>query len=94
MLSNAKLALRISHNTLDGEIEDLISAARQELILSGISADMVKAETNMDPLIKRAIITYVKANFGFDNPDSEKLNQAFQSLKAHMSLAGDYHAIS
>jgi len=92
MLESVKLALRITNTAFDGEISDLIEAARQELILSGVSSS--KASDESDPLIKRAITTYVKANFGWDNPDSEKLNQAFQSLKMHLSLAGDYNVVS
>lgn len=47
----------------------------------------------MDPLIKRAIIVYVKANFGWDNPDSDKLRQAFVMLKQHLALSGDYNVM-
>jgi uncharacterized phage protein (predicted DNA packaging) len=92
MLEKVKMTLRISHSALDEEINDLIEAARLDLNLSGVSS--LKVNDDADPLIIRAIITYVKANFGFDNPDSEKLNQAYTSLKIHLSLAGDYNAIS
>lgn len=92
MLDKAKLSLRVSNVAFDDEIIDLIEAARLELIEAGVSGD--KAMDDSDPLIKRAIITYVKANFGFDNPDYEKLNESFKSLKIHLSQSSDYHAIS
>jgi uncharacterized phage protein (predicted DNA packaging) len=88
MLNDIKTALRISHTALDTEILDLIEEARADLMLSGISD--LKANDDKDPLIKRAIKTYCKANFGFDNPDSDKLNRSYESLKNHLSLAGDY----
>lgn len=44
----------------------------------------------MDPLIKRAIIVYVKANFGWNNPDAEKLQQSFRMLETHLALSQEY----
>jgi uncharacterized phage protein (predicted DNA packaging) len=88
MLDDVKVALRVSHTALDGEISDLIAAARQDLILSGVSA--AKANSSTDALIKRAVTTYVKAHFGYDNPDADRLLMAYDRLKAHLTLAGDY----
>lgn len=91
MLEKVKLALRISNTAFDSEVQDLIDAARQDLILTGVSADKVSDDN--DPLIKRAITTYCKANFGWDNPDAERLQKAYDMLKQHLSLAGDYNAV-
>ncbi|MGG3924908.1 head-tail connector protein [Metabacillus fastidiosus] len=88
MLGKVKLALRISHNALDSEISDLIDAARHDLILSGISS--VKANDDTDPLIKRSITTYVKANFISDSKEAERFQTAYNLLKNHITLAGDY----
>lgn len=88
ILEDAKLALRISNSLLDGEVNDLISVARKDLILSGILD--IKANDDTDPLIKRAIIVYCKANFGFDNPDYEKFKESYDSLKTSLSLSTDY----
>jgi uncharacterized phage protein (predicted DNA packaging) len=94
LLTDMKKALRINNIAYDTEIEDLIAEARQDLIVAGLSNEVVNNEVEIDPLIKRAIRTYVKANFGWDNPDSEKLQQSYEMLKGHLSLAGDYNAIS
>jgi hypothetical protein len=48
----------------------------------------------MDPLIKRAIIVYVKANFGWNNPDAENFQQSFWMLKAHLSLSQEYAEVT
>jgi uncharacterized phage protein (predicted DNA packaging) len=88
MLDDVKVTLRISNAVFDVEISDLIAAARQDLKLSGVTAE--KADSNTDLLIKRAIITYVKANFGWDNPDAEKLQSAYDMLKMHLSLSQEY----
>lgn len=44
----------------------------------------------LDPLIKRAITIYVKAHFGWNNPDSERLQQAYYMLKVHLTLSREY----
>lgn len=88
MLENVKLALRISNTAFDTEIESLIDAARLDLQLSGVRSDKVSDDT--DKLIERAITVYCKANFGLDNPDYERYVFSYESLKRHLTLAGDY----
>lgn len=80
--------IRINHDRHDDEIVDLIEAARADLILEGILAS--KAQDEGDPLIKRAIGCYVKANFGLDNSDAERYEASYQSLKTHLALSNDY----
>lgn len=90
MLQVAKQALRISQsNTVfDEEIQGLIDAARADLALSGVL--LSKVEDDDDPLIKRAVLTYVKSNFGWDNPDTVKLQESYTSLKIHLTLSKEY----
>ena len=88
ILDDIKIALRISNTAYDSEINDLVAAARADLKLSGILESKVNDDT--DPLIKRAITVYVKAHFGWNNPDSEKLQQSYEMLKRHLSLSQEY----
>ncbi|MFZ5352745.1 MAG: phage head-tail connector protein [Bacillota bacterium] len=88
ILDDAKSAIRISNTAYNTEISDLIAAARLELIQSGVIA--AKANDDTDLLVKRAILVYVKANFGWNNPDSEKLKSSFEILKNHLSVSVDY----
>ncbi|MED3972254.1 DNA-packaging protein [Priestia megaterium] len=89
MIEKVRKTLRISHTALDDDIQDLIDAALMELQLSG-----VKKLDEDDPLIIRAVKVYCKAEFGFDNPDAERFRESFEALRTHLSLAGDYNAIS
>lgn len=88
MLDIVKLALRITHNALDAEILDLIEAGRHDLMLSGVSG--FKSNDDTDPLIKRAIITYTKANFIPDVKEAVRFQSSYDMLKNHLTLAGDY----
>ncbi|MGG0645407.1 head-tail connector protein [Bacillus mycoides] len=88
MLETVKKALSVSHDALDDEISDLIEAARHDLMLSGVSS--TKANVDTDSLIKRAIITYTKANFIPDAKEAERFQLSYNMLKNHLTLAGDY----
>ena len=87
ILDDVKVALRIaaSNTAFDGEVNDLISAATDDLALAGIISN-----DNTDPLIKRAIITYCKAHYGYDNPDAERFLESYLMLKRHLALSVDY----
>lgn len=88
MIESIKTALRISNTAYDSEINNLISAAKADLRLSGILESKVNDDT--DPLIKRAIMVYVKASFGWNNPDAERLQQSYNMLKIHLALSQEY----
>lgn len=88
MLTDVKLSLRISNTAFDNEIIDLIDAAKLDLGISGVENIDIT-----DPLIKRAVTIYVKANFGWDNPDAERLQELYILLKQHLSLSGDYNVV-
>ena len=86
MIEKVKVALRIKSSATDNDILDLISAAKRDLLISGI-----KKINENDALIIQAIKLYCKANYGLDNKDSEKYSKAYQSLKDSLALCGDYN---
>lgn len=89
MLEEVKVALRISNTVYDGEIEGLIDAGKRDLEIAGV-AILPLLE---DPLIKRAVILYCKAHFGYDNKDAERFLDSYVMLKQHLALSGDYNAL-
>lgn len=66
MLKEVKLALRISHNLLDSDIQSTIDVARAELIRSGVSKELANSD---NVLIKSAIKTYCL--FVYSNDDKK-----------------------
>lgn len=87
LLDDVKLALRISSASLDTEVQDLINAAKEDLEVTAID------ETKLDdtnPLIKQAIVTYVKANFGYNNPEADRFMSAYESMKRTIALSVKY----
>ncbi len=87
MLELVKIALRVSNTALDAEIQNLIDAALADLAMGGIDT------TSQDALIQRAVITYCKAYFGYDNPDADRLIKAYDMLKMHLMLSSEYQAV-
>ena len=87
-LSDIRLRVRSSVDKLDGEIKDLILAARADLVRVGVLPARAADET--DPLVKQAISTYVKAEFGLDNDDADKYRASFRNQKIALSMASEY----
>lgn len=84
MLESVKLALRISTNAFDGEINDLISAAQLDLGVAGV---VVPAE--VDAIVKLAVITYCKMHFG--QPDEyDRLKRSYDEQKAQLATCTGY----
>lgn len=86
LLSDVKACLRITSSSHDTEITDLIDACKEDLKLAGILSGKI---TDTDSNIKRAIITYCKANFGLDNANSVGYTNAYNIMLGKLSV--DYH---
>lgn len=84
LLDECKELLRTKSSSYDNEISDLIEACIVDLKISGIKAYIE------DPIIRRVIKIYVKANFGIENKDFERLMKSYDLLKIHLGLSGDY----
>lgn len=89
MLEKVRTALRITHNKLDDELQDVINACIYDLSISGI-----KNIDENDPLIQQAIKTYAKAEYEQDVNKANRLTQAYISLKISMALCGDYTEVA
>jgi len=87
MIEDVKTALRITVDAFDGEITDLIDAALSDLAHGGVIIDPVS------PLVKRAVVVYCKAYFGYDNPDADRLADAYIAIKKRLMVyGGEHHA--
>lgn len=84
MLDLVKLALRITSNIFDDELNNLIASAKLDLGIAG-----VELPSTLDEVCKLAIVTYCKMNFG--NPENyDKLKASYDEQKAQLSMATGY----
>lgn len=87
ILAKIKLALRITTNSFDSELEDLINACLLDLGIAGVTTT-----TTTDTLIIRACATYCKIHFG-DVTGVEMLDRlkaSYDEQKAQLSMATGY----
>jgi hypothetical protein len=87
LLDKVKKALRVNHAALDeAEITPLIEAAKAELVIAGVVT--VKDD---DPMICRYVTAYVKAHFGYDNPEAERFERIADSIKNLLTQVRAYN---
>ncbi len=84
MLNKVKLALRITTDAFDSELNDLIDAAKLDLGIAG-----VVLSDELDAICQKAIITYCKVNFG-EPDDYDRLKASYDEQKAQLSMASGY----
>lgn len=84
MLEKVKMALRITTDAYNSELNDLIDAAQTDLGIAGVALP----ET-LDAICQRAIITYCKLHFG-EPDDYDRLKASYDEQKAQLSMATGY----
>lgn len=84
ILSAVKMALRISTNAFDMQLQDLVEAAKLDLGIAG-----VVLPSTMDAIVRTAIITYVRLHFGQPD-DYDQLKRSYDEQKAQLSTATGY----
>lgn len=81
-----KQSIPVTTNAYDDTLSALIDAAVADLRLAGIeNAD----EHEIDPLLRRAVVTYCRANFG-SPADYDKLKAAYDEQKAQLQMSRFY----
>lgn len=80
-----KLLRQSNTNVFDDEITSLIDACLIDLNISAVNEKALD-----DPMIKRTIGIYVKAHFGYENPDRFGLIKSYDYLKTHLAITKKY----
>lgn len=81
MLQKVKTALRVSGTAFDGEITDLIAAAKADLEGAGVTVD------DTDPLHQQAIVCFCKSRYGYEDPQqADRFWNAYESHKIHLAI--------
>ena len=87
ILSAVRSSLRITSTDYDDEISTLIAAAKADLKRGGV---MAVAVDDTDPLVRTAVICYVKSAFGLDNDEADRYAAAYQSMLSALKCSSDY----
>ena len=100
MLSECKLALRITATVYDAELCSLMDAAAKDLAIAGVQlpgtvsfamtqSGISDTSTLTNALCQRAIFTYVRMYFGSPD-DYERLREAYATQKVQLMHATGY----
>ena len=89
LIDDMKVAVRLMSDDagLVGEINDLIGAAKLDLVSAGLPKELVFCpDDELDLLLKAAIKLYVKARWGYDNADADRLWLAYFEMKKQIGI--------
>lgn len=84
MTTAAKLALRITTDDFDSEINRLLDAAMLDMGIAG-----VEVPETLDAIVTTAALTYVKLHFGQPD-DFDRLKASYDEQKAQLATATGY----
>ena len=75
LIDDVRVSLRVVSDMTDVEVQGLIDAAIQDMRRVGVR-DRLLSEP-MNALAKCAVVMFCKANYGFDNSDSDRYWQRY-----------------
>lgn len=84
LIDDVRRACRITTTSYDPELTDLIDAAKLDMGIAG-----VEVPSEIDDLVKCAIITFCKMRFGIPE-DYDRLKASYDEQKAQLSNATNY----
>ena len=83
LLDTCKMALRVTTDAYDTEIQEYIDSAKLDLGIAGVESAIDNS------LINRAVITFVRLNFGAP-ANYDKLKASYDEQKAQLMNATGY----
>lgn len=90
LLDKVKAACRVASNAYDEELTDLIESGLADMGITDIKSEVL-TDTDPDPLIRKAVITYCRMNFGYhDELAYERLKASYDEQKSQLLMSGRY----
>ena len=90
LLDDVKVACRVTSTAFDTELSDLISAALLDLGIVDIQEALLVSD-NPDALVKQAVITYCRMNFGLQADQYyNRLKASYDEQKAQLLMSSNY----
>lgn len=84
LLDDVKMALRLTTDALNAEVETLIDAARYDMERVGVDPNLLAKDPLTDNIenafVKQAICVYAKAHFGYDNAEAPRFDDSYRRI--------------
>ena len=78
LLDDVRVAVRVSGKATDGEIQMWVDAALADMERAGVNPALLSPES-LAPLAKAAVVSYVKANYGYDVDERAQFADMYRS---------------
>ena len=93
LLDDVKIACRVTSTAYNTELSDLIQAALADLGITDINPELL-VETP-GPLIKQAILTYCRMNFGeVEDGKYDRLKASYDEQKSQLLISREYREVT
>lgn len=90
LLDDVKAACRVTSTAYDTELTDLINSAFADIGITDVRPELL-SEVSTEPLIKRAVITYCKLNFGqVEDGFYDRLKASYDEQKSQLLMSSAY----
>ena len=90
LLDKVKAACRVASTAYDDELADLIESALGDLGITDIKPEVLVSD-DADPLIRKAVITYCRMNFGYqDETAYGRLKASYDEQKSQLLMSDSY----
>jgi hypothetical protein len=93
LLDDARVAVRVTSTATDSELQMWVDAAIADMRRCGVRDELLDEESEtFDPMVRSAVVCYVKANYGFDNAEAPRFTSTYKSILAALlnSKANEY----
>ena len=92
LLDDVKVACRVTSTAFDIELTDLISSAFADMGITDIDPELL-TDTDTAPLIKMAVLTYCKMNFGtVEGTIYDRLKSSYDEQKSQLLMSSSYNS--
>ena len=90
LLDDVKQVCRVTSDAYNTELTDLIDGALLDIGLTDVDG-VYLVEESLDPLVKRAVLTYCKMNFGtIEDSVYDRLKASYDEQKAQLLMSSSY----
>lgn len=90
LLDDVKTACRVTSTAYDDELTDLINSALADMGITDINPGLLNVTP--EPLIKRAVVTYCKMNFGeIEDGKYDRLKASYDEQKSQLLMSSAYN---
>ena len=83
LLDDIRLALRLSTDVMDSEVQMFVDAALYDMERVGVNPDLllVDEDDNLpNAFVRNAVTCYCKAQYGYDNAEADRFDESYRRI--------------